>query len=384
MADIITDELIREIISQQDAACISIYLPTYETGAEVRQNAIRFRNLVEQARRELADRRSEIAPGLRKKLDQLAELADNHLLWQHQARGLAVFLSDDYERQLKLPVTVEERVQIDNRFLVTPLAKQRLHAQEYGVLAITWQQTQLYVGRGEQLEPHSDDRFPLTLEQVVGVADPEEHLQYESYRIRGARGDKAVYHGHGQGEDEIEADRYNYLSRVGDIISELNYGTGQPVVLVATQEVGGWFQSASELPIFERVETSPESLLGDELSRRVWDAISEHGRRDVADVQERLGTAVAQGQGSQELTDVVVAAAQGRVDTLIVRSAEPIYGIWNDADQEVRRAEPNEPSACDLVNLAVSKTWQSSGKVLFSDSGEDPKQAGAVAAIYRY
>jgi hypothetical protein len=351
----------------------------------VRQNSIRFGNLLTQAGRILTERQMKVSDALKSRLKQLEQLTEDDHFWQHQSLGLAVFLSDSYERRLHLPATVDEQVRVGEHFWVTPLAAQRETAQSYGVLTLTWQEAQLFEAHGQQLEPYEDSRFPLTMEQLVGIPDPEEQLQYESYRIRGAQGDnKAVYHGQGQGEGEIEADRHNYLSRIGQIVSALHYGRELPIVLVATQEVAGHFGAASEAKVYEHIEASPESLLGNQLPERVWAAMVERRRRDAEQVQERLGTAVARQLGSEDVQDIVVAAIQGRVDTLVVRAAEPVYGRFDEGEQRAELSSEGDRSAVDLVNVAVGKTWETGGKVMYLPSGNGDKSQSPLAAIYRF
>ena len=84
------------------------------------------------------------------------------------------------------------------------------------------------------------------MDQLVLERDAEEQLQLISHRARGegaGRSDVAMYHGHGEGEGKIEADRRQYLRRVGQLVADELYNTGRSLHLVATDEVAGHFSA---------------------------------------------------------------------------------------------------------------------------------------------
>ncbi len=85
------DEL-KTLMGKHQGLCISIFMPTFRTGAESQQNQIRFRNLLRSAEEKL------LAGGLRpQEIKELLEpaqaLPGNVLFWRRQSDGLALFLS---------------------------------------------------------------------------------------------------------------------------------------------------------------------------------------------------------------------------------------------------------------------------------------------------
>ena len=95
-----TDEL-KRLVEERGGPLVSISMPTQHAGVETRQNPIRFKKLVREAEDRL------IATGLRASVAvQLMEPARRLLeivFWQHQADGLAVFISPKLFRHYQLP-----------------------------------------------------------------------------------------------------------------------------------------------------------------------------------------------------------------------------------------------------------------------------------------
>jgi hypothetical protein len=81
---------------------VSIFLPTHVRGNEIRQDPIRLKNLAAEARDKL------LAAGLaRASADEMlapaAALVEDRKFWQHQSRGLALFLDGGGARHYKVP-----------------------------------------------------------------------------------------------------------------------------------------------------------------------------------------------------------------------------------------------------------------------------------------
>ena len=78
-----------ELVACDKQPAVSIYMPTHAAGREVRQDAIRLRNLLNTATKRLgADHRP---PEIAELLDPARLLVDDEEFWRYQERGLAVF-----------------------------------------------------------------------------------------------------------------------------------------------------------------------------------------------------------------------------------------------------------------------------------------------------
>ena len=119
------------------------------------------------------------------------------------------------------------------------------------------------------------------------------------------------------------------------------------------------------------VTGSPAGLDSHELAQRVLAAVnSEAAGTDNAQLGEQLGTALAAGQASRELKQIIKAASTGRVQTLLIN---PKLIEETPADASNRRME---------INLAVIHTLRNGGEV--SPCADAVLGTDEAAAIYRY
>ena len=87
--EILTKELIQELLAVNQAPCLSLYMPTHHTHPENLQDSILFKNLVQQMEESLMQKYSAVE--VQKYLEPFETLADDDKIWNHTFEGLAVF-----------------------------------------------------------------------------------------------------------------------------------------------------------------------------------------------------------------------------------------------------------------------------------------------------
>src|ERR1700754_1224677 len=113
--DQLNRDVFRSLAEQRSDCCLSIYLPTHQSGKEVneQEDMLLFKNLLQQAEKLL------IARGKNKQLLQPGyDLLKNITFWRNQKQGLAFFITKDTFQTLRLPIPVKEEVYLNNCFLV--------------------------------------------------------------------------------------------------------------------------------------------------------------------------------------------------------------------------------------------------------------------------
>lgn len=338
--------------------CISILMPTHIKGADTRQDPIRLKNLIGKAASELEEKGHDASL-----LDPLERLLDNDAFWQHQGNGLAIYVTKDDARCIRLNRHIEETSHVDNQFLISPLIQETNSQGRYFVLSLSWDQATLYRCDGDTMTVVETERLPAKSDELVLPRDPEEALQNTSHRSMGNNGGASIgmFHGQGEGEDKIKADRDQYLNIVGDEVAGAIYNTGMPLVVIATQEVGGHFGATTNVDVDAHVDGSPSSMTEVDLQKSAHQAISPKLKADHEALHERLGTAMAGGQASQDLAEIIDAALTGKVDKLLVCDA-----------------------TCNSTNQAVVATIRQGGEVYRCQSETVPGTESKIAAIYRY
>ena len=339
--------------------CVSILMPTHRSGRQTLQGHIRFKNLLKVAHEKLTESGQDASL-----LDPLSPLARSIEFWQHQGEGLAIFLSPNDCHLFRLERPVNEWVSVGRSFFIQPLIGEQNIGEDYFVLALSWEEAKLFRADGQSLTLVETTTLPAKFDELILPRDPEEILQNTSHRSGSNAVDSSttMFHGHGEGEEKIEADRSHYLSLVGDEVAAVIYSTGLPLVVAATGEVIGHFEATTKVHVDARVEGSPAEWTVDELRDHAHEAIKAELKPDHNQFSERFGTALAHAHASDDLEEVLAAAKNGRVDALMVC---------------------HHDEHCGKTNQAVIDTLRNGGEV--SQCSPDAMPGGAfIAAIYRY
>lgn len=304
-----------ELAKTSSDLCISIFMPTHRAGRETEQDPIRFKNAIRSVREQLERDDRDVAI-----LDSLEAKLGDDKFWQHQGDGLAIFITPEQTRFIRLSRDVEERVHVGRRFMLTPLLAEHNSHGRYFVLALCWDNARLFQRDGDSLEVVETTNLPGEFHDLILPRDPEEALQNTSHRPMGTTGGTSVamYHGQGEGEDKIEADRIHYLKIVGQDVSGAIYNKSLPLVIVATPEVRGHFETATSLSADVSVDGSPADMDNQAIQQSAHQAVVPHLRSSLESLAERFGKLHAEGLASTDVDEIITAAQQGRVDTLVL------------------------------------------------------------------
>lgn len=352
-------EDMKDLATVSGDCCVSILMPTHRRGREVQQGPIRLKNLLKEASEKL-----QAAGHDDSILDCLTAKLNENEFWQDQGDGLAIYLTSANCCMYRLNRAVDETVFVGESFFVQPLIRESNSRGEYFVLSLSWDEANLFRANGESFNLVETNALPAKFDDLVLPRDPEESLQNTSHHSVGntSGSSTAMFHGQGEGEDKIDADRDQYLSRVGDEVSAAVYNTGLPLLVAATGEVTGHFEATKKVHVDARVDGSPSAWSDDELREHAHKAIAPLLKADHTEFGERFGTAMAGARGSDDLNEVLQAAKSGRVDSLLVC---------------------NHEGYCDQTNQAVVQTLRNGGDVFQCDSECMPAST-AVAAIFRF
>lgn len=379
---VIDPTLVRALLRNSDSPCISLYMPSVTAGPEVRQNAIRYGNLLSEVEGLLddleveADRREQL-------MTPLWRLTDDRAFWNQQTPGLAVFRTDTVFQILPLPEPVEELATVESRFHLLPLLELLTGDRHFYVLALSLKSVRLFDASRHTIEevPLPSDT-PTSLRDALGWELTEPTLQHHS----DARGpNSGISHGQGGGRDERKGEIRKFMRMVDPGVAAAIGDRQSPVVLAGVDFLLPMYREASALPnILERgVEGNPEHRPPEELRDEAWALLSEGRDEGLAAEIERFGTLEARGQASGELRDVVKAATDGRVKTLFVARDAHRWGHFDRERRAVEVHDERRPGDADLLDLAALETWADGGRVYVVEAGSLPVD-GPAAATYRY
>ncbi len=134
---ILTKDAFNELANFQGAPCVSILLPTHKAGVEVNEHAdlIAFKNALQSVEKQLAERKTDQAL-VKKILEPGHALLRDEAFWRNLSNGLAVYISDNYFKYLKLSGPVSQHTRINSAFYVSPLTPFMVKMEYFYILDI--------------------------------------------------------------------------------------------------------------------------------------------------------------------------------------------------------------------------------------------------------
>ena len=141
--DILTVQNLQELANKESNLFVSIYLPTFRSGVDQRQNHIKFKQLLREAEAKLYDKEMT-----KSKVEEFLKPATNLItetkFWQKQGDGLALFIHSDGMDYYRLPIEFNETIEIGYKIYIKPLLPLFTGNGQFNILALSKNQVRLF------------------------------------------------------------------------------------------------------------------------------------------------------------------------------------------------------------------------------------------------
>lgn len=379
-------EEIRDLL-KHTGVCVSIYMPTHRRGGEVQQDSIRLKNLLRKAEEQLLAQ-SMRATAVGKLLSPALRLQQDTHFWRHQGDGLALFLSRDLSRHVRLPEPVDELVVVTERFHMKPLLPLLSGDGRFYILALSQNQLRLLEGSRDTIKEIDLEDVPRSLAEALKHENPEKQLQFRTQGPRQAKGGRgASFHGHGGGADDAEHKKgiLRYLRMVDEGIREFLKGKHAPLVFAGVDYLFPLYKEANSYPdlVGDPLLGNPDDLPQAELHSKAWNLVRPHFAREQQEAAEQFARWAGTGRTADNVRDALTSAHQGRVEVLFVPLGKRSWGTFDEEAEEAVIHESREPGDEDLLDRAALETLLNGG-VVFAVKQEAMPADLPVAAVFRY
>jgi hypothetical protein len=385
MTTLSQDEL-KALLAQAVGPCVSLYLPVHKGTSELAQDRLRLRNLLRQAEDQLA------AQGLRPAaaaavLQPARRLLDDALFWRHQDGGLALFCAPGVFRAYQAPFTFDESVTVAAHFAVRPLLPLLASGGVFYILALSQNQARLLRCTAQETRD-----IPLPPGTPRSMAAALQYDQFEQQRQvytgvgRGAGGRPgAVFFGHGVGSDIEKDNLRRYCNEVDKGVCAVLREARAPLLLAAVDSLVPIYREVSDYPHLaaDAIPGSPDDRSAEELCALGWNPARPLLAQAQLAALARYRDLIDTGHASGDPAQVLPAAYQGRVATLLVAAGGPQWGTFDPATGAVVVHPQAEPGDIDLLEPAIRHTLLAGGTV----AAVAPEQIPAhtpLAALFRY
>lgn len=389
--DLFNRERLRVLAEAEADPCVSLYMPTVRFEAEQEQNAIRYKNLLKEARSRLKER------GLREeRIEKILKPAQDRLddtaYWRSLSDGLAVFLTENGSRFYRLPVDFEELAVVNTRPHLTPLFPLIASNNRYYVLALSQNRVQLFQGTHFALSEIKATEIPTSITEALAFDDPEQSLQEHTAARAGGRSD-TVFHGQGGDEDDTSnrphADLKRFFDQIDNGVREALQGENAPLVLAGVKYYLPLYREANKYAALVEDQIAPgnpEHLEPKELHAKTWALVEprfQEAQNESAD-QFHHQHGSEGGLASDSLHEIVPASVFSRINTLFLPVDAHCWGRYDAEANTVELHEEQEVGDEDLLNVAAVQTYLNGGTVHALRPEHMPTRGQLVAATFRY
>ncbi len=385
---VLTKELFAELANHKGECCISIFLGSHSSGAEVNEHydPVNFKNQLQEVTRRLKDKGYD--QGLTERLLEPGyELVRDYGFWTEQSPGLAVFIADGFFKYIKMPVVPTEELVIEPTFYVTPLIPIVASKEYFYVLVISKQCAKLFKADafGMQYVPVE---LPQSIEEVKRISglDSTTFRTGESGRRAPSASFPGSVHGAGGGNVGNKDNMLTYFEAVDDILWEKIFNKeNAPLVLAGVEYVLPIYRSACDYH-----NVWPEALTGNRdqqqtnsLYKDAKELMKPYFEQRVNKALETFMNNSSTGLTSSIAADVIPASYYSQVSTLFVTKGEHIWGTFDEMANELKFHNTPDEGGEDLIDNAVEKTLANGGEVFLLEKEKMPADC-QIAALMRF
>lgn len=375
-------EELRKLSEQRGPGHVSIYMPTARKGVETLQGPVRLKNLLRKAQDQVSEE---------KLLEEAWSLVDNYEFWQHQDDGLALLISPSGTHKFQLPFPIEEELFVNDRFHLKPLMRGHMKNDLFYLLTLSQRQIRLFEAHQFGLRSLAlPDRIPKTLEEAMRYEDETRGHHFSPGSQGRHAGGIAPFSGHGvdaSDKENLKADVLMFFKQIDRGVMELIAAENAPLLLAGLDYLHPIYREANTYPhlIADRgVHRAVDDMRPEELHELAWPVIEPMFEQDRENTLERFHTLRARGLASSDVREVVPAAMDGRVESLLVSVGDHQWGVFQPDTHRVELFHDRASAhGEDLLDLAAVNTMLHGGWVMAVDKDRLPEQT-RMAAVFRY
>jgi hypothetical protein len=377
-----TREDLHALLQSSGGYHVSIFMPTHQAGPETEQNAIRFKNLIRKAEEDFESEGVRL-PDIKSILNPAYQLLANHFFWNHQYKGLAVFIGPSGMEYFRVPHAFKETVVVTQRFHLNPLLPLLNRNEQFYILAYSPSLVRFYQCSRDQIEEREIPDIPKNLNSVVGSSDNESHLHYH-FAGSGGKGDQTSII-HGSGEIQEKNLLKQYFRKIDQALRETLRDSREPLVLASTESNIALYREINSYPhLFENsINGNPDEAEPNELLQKGFPLVRPLFKQERKLAEENYKKLFGTGRTSNQVEQLVWQSRQGIVDTLFVARGIEQWGEINEDDQTLILHDQYETGDEDIYSYISIQTLIHKGTV-FSMMPQFMPEKNNITAILRY
>jgi hypothetical protein len=231
----------------------------------------------------------------------------------------------------------------------------------------------------------SQSSAPRSIAETLQYDDPESQLQFHTGTTSRVGERAAIYHGHGVGIDDKKDNLLRYFREIDQGLNELLHDESAPLVFAGVDYLFPIYRKANTYSclVDRAIEGNPDGLDDEILHKEAWQIVSPQFLSTQKEHQKTFEDLTETKRASNEISAVLPAATEGRVEVLFLALDKQKWGIYDPAGRDVHLHSQRAIWDEDLLDACAAQTLLHGGTVYSIKSSKIPGGKD-VAALFRY
>ena len=365
--------------------CVSIYLPMHKDGKE--QNAriaqATLKQCLKKVHKDLEHHEMD-SQEIKKYLKPLEALLSDIELWRNPSDGLAIFLDKKGLNYYVLPISFEIKTYVSDHFYLMPLLPLYHEDEEYYLLELSQDYVKLYEANkyGYQ-DIYIEDFAPAQLEEAVGFDFRQNMLQF-----RGGQSFQGTetYQGKGEGKDDVKKELFTFFRAIDNGINKIISDKKAPLIIACADPLFGFYKEANTYPTLLENYIAGDSEFKNKtkLHQESWKIVHPYFEKIKEAKLLQYKELVHTPKTSYQISEIVPAAMNGKIDTLFVENGADEFGIFDQETNRLMLRKKTDLNNASISDLSAVNTFLQGGKVFFLAPEEMPDPGQTMNALLRY
>lgn len=383
---VLTKEVLNELAGVHAEPCISVYMQTHQSGAEKNEqkDTIAFKNVLQQLTYQLRQKNVE-QPRIDALLKPGFDLLRDNQFWLNQKKGLAVFISENEFRYMKLPFAPKDEIFTNTSYYLSPILPLFINRDYFYVLVFSKKQAKLYRADEFGIVHIPVPEMPNGIDDVVHFEEKDDQNLFRTDTSGAGQG--ANFHGVGSGKPDEKTNIAMYFDEVDETLWKSVLSTENvPLVLAGVDYMIPIYKSVAKYKHIwnDALTGSYEHEDMNSLYQQVIVKMDSYFRERHDKAKAMYGNQSATALTSSIPDDVIPAAYYSRVWHLFVARNEHIWGTFDELNNKSTIHDSQEDGDEDMLDKAMMRTILNGGEVHILDQQEMPVPDAKVCALMRY
>jgi hypothetical protein len=340
--------------------CVSVIYNTHRTKPDYHKDPLVLKNLLKTAESRLLEvRDKKQTQAVMQNLEKLSETIDH----SHNLESMVIFANTDFADFVRLPISVTDRVVVDNTFATRELIRALHQEANYYVLVISRERARLIEAFNEKVVKEFDNPFPVTNDLVV--AD----------KLKMSMG-KAM--------DQITEEWFN---RVDKLLQNALKEEPMPVILATESRNADYYRKIADQPqwIYGHINRTKDDEKAHAIVADAWPVIrailKEQHQKRLTELQQ----AADSGKALSDFSEIWRALKEGRGQTLFVKKGyfQPALVNGIQIKPIAPMADPTPDYIQDIIDEMIELNISFGGDAVFV-SDDSLASYQNLALVVRY